>query len=55
MRSIEIDLNDVEDDTIKIPLPIGFSSNVPLSSSAEFYVNYPEEVLSVDDGVYGYL
>ena len=28
---------------------------MPLSSNAEFYVNYPEEVLSVDDGVYGYL
>ena len=33
-------------------MTFSFNSNVPLSSEAEFYLSYPDEVLSVDDGVY---
>jgi len=32
-------------------MTFSFNSNVLLSSDAEFYLSYPDEVLSVDDGV----
>lgn len=53
LDSVEVEVNGNSDqpDSLQVPMTFSFNSNVPLSSEAEFYLSYPDEVLSVDDGV----